>query len=179
MAIVDHIDHWGHGHVDPWWQDKHRDLDFINEPFNDPVSLAEWRSLGYTQTKFTGDMYDMRNSEPAWIEPFRKEFPWRHFSWSVYRMTPGCVLPDHSDTYARFCEIYDIHDIDQIFRAVVYLEDWQSGHYGEVDGKPIIMWNAGDYIVWRGDTLHLAANNGKTDRYTLQITGVPDENPFL
>lgn len=179
MAIVDHTDRWGHGHIQPWWTEQHRILDFVNEPFNDPVSLSEWRSLGYTQIKFTGDMYDMRNVEPQWIEPFREEFPWRYFSWSVYRMTPGRVLPNHSDTYARFCEIYDIHDIDQIFRAVVYLEDWQSGHYGEVDSTPVIKWEAGDYIIWQGDTPHLAANNGKTDRYTLQITGVPDENPFL
>lgn len=179
MAIVARTDRWGHGYIQPWWDNRHQKLSFINEPFNDPMSLNEWRVLGYTQTKFTGDMYDMRNEEPDWINEFRWVFPWQHFSWSVYRMTPGCVLPDHADTYSRFCEIYGVSDIESIYRAVVYLEDWQSGHYAEVDGIPLVKWQAGDYIVWQGSTPHLAANNGKTDRYTLQITGVPNEDPFL
>lgn len=168
-----------HDYAKPWWGLSHRALAYVNEPFNDPVSLNEWRRLGYTQTRFTGDMYDMRNREPDWIDGFRKIFPWKYFSWSVYRMSPGCVLPNHGDTYARFREIYNIDNINDIHRAVVYLEDWQSGHYGEIDGVPLIRWQAGDWVAWKGDTLHLAANNGMTDRYTLQITGVPVEDPFL
>jgi hypothetical protein len=31
-------------------------LPYTNEPFNDPASLAQWQELGYTQTRFTGDM---------------------------------------------------------------------------------------------------------------------------
>jgi hypothetical protein len=162
---------WAQGHIDPWWED-YQDLPYVNEQFNDDVALAEWRALGYTQTRFTGDMYDMRNAEPTWIDDFRKIFPWQYFSWSIYRMSPGTVLPNHSDTYARFQHVYGIEDIETISRAVVYLEDWQSGHYAEVAGVPIVDWLAGDYIAWRGTTLHLAANNGKTHRYTLQITGV-------
>ena len=52
------------------------------------------------------------------------------------------------------------------------MEDWQSGHVFEIEKQPIVEWRAGDYVVWKNDTLHLAANVGKTSRYTLQITGV-------
>jgi hypothetical protein len=62
---------------------------------------------------------------------------------------------------------------------VIFLEDWQSGHYFEIDGTPITAWSAGDVITWRYDVPHVAANVGMTDRYTLQITGVPIENTFL
>lgn len=44
---------WARGHVAPWWGLRHRELAYFNEAFNDPVSLSEWRSLGYTQKKFT------------------------------------------------------------------------------------------------------------------------------
>jgi hypothetical protein len=179
MAIPDKFKYqhcWIHN---TWWGPAHRDLTYINEPFNDPVSLAKWQDLGYTQTRFTGDMYDMRNTEPAWIEPFRKIFPWQHFSWSVYRMTPGTALPNHSDTYARFREIYDIADPNTIFRAVVFLEPWQSGHYFEINEDPVVEWAAGETMIWRNDVPHLAANMGMTDRYTLQITGVPNEDIFV
>ena len=161
---------WLRGHTDPVWKDQYKDLMYINEPFNDPVSLQEWRDLGYTQTKFTGDMYDMRQKEPVWMDAIRKVLPWKHFSWSIYRMNPGNCLPEHGDTYARFRQLYN-HNGD-IHRAIFYMEDWQSGHISEIEKQPLINWHAGDYIIWKNDTLHLAANVGKTARYTLQITGV-------
>ena len=178
METQGNSNRWHRGHIDPWWT-KHRDLEYSNEPFNDAASLELWRSLGYTQSRFTGDMYDMRRPEPDWIDAFRGHFPWQHFSWSVYRMRPGCVLPNHSDTYARFVRIYDVEDPTKIHRAVIFLEDWQSGHYFEIDNTAITGWKAGDTLTWRYDVPHIAANIGMCDRYTLQITGVPVENTFL
>lgn len=169
MEIQEHKN-WHSGRTNAVWSGAYKNLTYINEPFNDPVSLKEWRDLGYTQTKFTGDMYDMRQEEPKWMFAITEAFPWRHFSWSVYRMNPGTTLPMHGDTYARFRELHnwtgDVH------RAVVYMEDWQSGHISEIEDTVITGWKAGDYIVWKNDTQHLAANVGKTSRYTLQVTGV-------
>ena len=161
---------WSRGHTDTVWKDQYKDLMYINEPFNDPISLKEWRDLGYTQTKFTGDMYDMRQAEPNWMDAIRKVLPWKYFSWSIYRMNPGSCLPEHGDTYVRFRELHNYDD--DIHRAIFYMEDWQSGHISEIEKQPLINWHAGDYIIWKNDTLHLAANVGKTARYTLQITGV-------
>ena len=164
----------------PWWSPRdYQGLNYANEDFNDPASVQHWKSLGYTQTIFTGDMYDMRNIEPAWIDPFRSVFDWDLFSWSVYRMGPGTVLPSHSDIYRRFCSIHRIHDAQQIFRAIVFLEDWQSGHYAEYNGVPFVSWHRGHWVLWQGTTPHAAANIGHSARYTLQITGIPRENPFL
>lgn len=177
MAILDKYE-WHRVHIDPWWID-HRDLTYINEPFNDRRSLRYWKSLGFTQEKFTGDMYDMRRPEPEWVGHFREYFPWDHFSWSSYKMGPGCCLPNHSDTYAKFRKLHNVKNANTIFRAVIFLEDWESGHYFEIDRTPIVNWRAGDGVVWRNDCVHTAANFGFTDRYTLQITGVPDENIFV
>lgn len=171
MVTQDPNNAWAQGHINPWWGLKHRDLEYINEQFNDPESLTEWRELGYTQTRFTGDLYDMRAAEPSWMKEFYKIFPWNNLSWSVYRMPPGSVLPMHSDTYARFREIYNLSDTSRIVRTIVFLEDWQSGHYLEMNGTPLTGWRAGDWVSWRDDFPHLAANMGKTNRYTLQLTG--------
>lgn len=160
------------GAVDPWWNLDHRSLPYIHEPFNNPRDVDLWRKLGFTQQRFTGDMYDMRFSEPHWIPRFRDAFPMRHFSWSMYRMRPGDVMPLHSDTYQRFCEIYSIADYNEIQRVVVFVEPWQSGHYFEIDDAIITGWQAGTWVKWQGDTPHLAANLGSTMRYTLQLTGV-------
>mgnify|MGYP001387133250 FL=1 len=56
-------------------------------------------------------------------------------------------------------------------RIIVFLEDWKSGHYFELDGKPIMDYKAGTYVEWSADVEHMAANIGVDYRYTLQITG--------
>jgi hypothetical protein len=86
-------------------------------------------------------------------------------------MRPGDVIPEHGDTFQRFCKLYDISDIRQITRYIVFLETWQSGHYLEIDGAPISLWSAGEWVSWNGSTKHTAANLGSTNRYTLQLTG--------
>ena len=87
-------------------------------------------------------------------------------------MRPGDVLPCHSDTYQRFCNIHGITDISSIRRYVVFLEEWSSGHYFEIAGQAVTGWSAGDWVSWTGGTVHLAANLGHKDRYTLQLTGL-------
>jgi hypothetical protein len=178
MATLE-LSNWYQGHITPWWGLQHQTLPYVNEPFNDTESLAEWKKLGYTQSRFTGDMYDMRNIEPGWINAFRQHFQWQHFSWSVYRMDPGCVLPQHHDTYDRFIKIYNIADPTKICRAIVFLEDWAPGHYFDVMQTPIVNWRAGDTVTWNWNTPHTAANVGLTPRYTLQITGIFNDNFVL
>lgn len=162
---------WVRGRVEPWWTDQHRELAYHNEDFNDPTAQAQWRELGFTQQRFTGDLYDMRQHEPDWIAPFRDHFDLDNFAWSLYRMGPGTVLPLHSDTYQRFRKVHDLEPDTTVARIIVFLEDWQSGHYLEMDSTAIVNWRAGDWVLWTNDFPHLAANMGSTPRYTLQITG--------
>jgi hypothetical protein len=60
----------------------------------------------------------------------------------------------------------------EVYRAIVFLEDWQSGHYFEIDNIGVVNWCAGDYYLWNGDAPHAASNIGIDPRYTLQITGI-------
>jgi len=165
---------WGDVWFTNVWGNSHRDLHYINEPFNDTVTQKTWQDRGFLNQRFTGDLYDMRQPEPTWMAYFRHWLPMRYFSWSVYRMTPGTVLPEHSDTYGKFREIYDVTPDAVIRRYVIFLEDWQSGHYCEIDDAPVVNWTQGKGVFWNGDTPHIAANIGRVDRYTLQITGVID-----
>lgn len=42
----------------------------------------------------------------------------------------------------------------------------------DFDETPIINWKKGDYVLWKNDTPHMAANLGKENRYTMQVTGI-------
>ena len=161
-------------YIEPVWDDSYKQLEYVQEPFNDPTSQALWESQGYGP-KFTGAMCDMRRSQPVWNDFFLGYFAeqgWQNIGTSYYRMDTGTVLPVHGDLYKRYVELFDLQGKEQsIRRAIVFLEDWKSGHYFEINGNGITNWAAGDVISWNYDCPHMAANIGIDPRYTLQITG--------
>jgi hypothetical protein len=157
-----------------FWDDEFKRLDYIQEPFNDPVSVARWISQGY-QSKVCGDLCDMRHRLPSWASKFIEIYEqqgWKDIGLAFYRMPTGTVMPVHQDLYKRYVEIFNLQGQEKsIRRALLLLEDWKPGHYLEVEGEPFVNWQAGQVVEWIYDALHMAANIGLEDRYSLQITG--------
>lgn len=160
--------------IPKFWGIEYKLLDYSTEEFNDPESVRIWRHQGYTGP-FTGAMCDMRKQQPTWNDKFieiYQEMGWKDIGTSYYRMDTGTVLPTHSDLYAKYVKLYNLQGQEQrIRRAVVFLEDWQPGHYSEINGMGLVHWDAGTVLEWDYDTPHAAANIGIAPRYTLQITG--------
>ncbi len=158
----------------PFWNDDYKNLEYTNEKFNDQACQTTWLQQGYAD-KFTGDMCDMRKVQPSWNQRFIELFAdrgWQDIGTSYYRMNTGTVLPTHSDTFVKYISLYDLHERkNQIRRAIIFLEDWQPGHYAEYMYQPFVNWSAGAVVEWTYDAPHMAANLGITPRYTLQITG--------
>jgi len=161
-------------HIPKFWDDEFKNLDYINETFNDVENLERWLAQGYAN-QFTGDMCDMRSPQPSWNNKFIEiysEMGWKDIGTSYYRMATGTILPTHSDLYLRYVELFNLKGQEQrIRRAIVFLEDWKSGHYFEGNNEPKVNWRAGDVVEWQYDVSHMAANLGPEPRYTLQITG--------
>ena len=158
----------------PFWDDEYKHLEYINESFNDIPLQTQWLKQGYAD-KFTGDMCDMRSLQPSWNQRFIDIFKgqgWKDIGTSYYRMGTGTILPTHGDLYLKYIDLFGLKGREHtIRRAIVFLEDWQSGHYFEAMSCPHTEWKAGATYEWTYDTPHLAANMGLTPRYTLQITG--------
>jgi len=158
----------------PFWNAEYKTLDYINEVFNDAAQLKIWLDQGYAD-RFTGDMCDMRSPQPSWNQRFLDMFAeqgWKDICTSYYRMAAGTILPTHSDLYLKYIELFDLQGLEHtIRRAIVFLEDWQPGHYAEYLDQAYVNWSAGSTVEWIYDTPHMAANMGLIPRYTLQITG--------
>ena len=161
-------------HIPVFWDDEFKRLDYVNEPFNDPVNLELWTQQGYVN-RFTGDMCDMRSPQPRWNQTFVDIYTgmgWKDIGTSYYRMTTGTILPMHKDLYVKYIQLFNLQGQEhRIRRAIVFLEDWKPGHYFEGNNDAKVNWRAGDVVEWQYDAPHLAANLGLEPRYTLQITG--------
>tara|TARA_R110001599_G_scaffold248919_1_gene448809 strand:- start:1005 stop:1523 length:519 start_codon:yes stop_codon:yes gene_type:complete len=167
-------DKWGLGYVDPIWDKEYINLTYIYEKFNNPTDTALWKNQGYVLGNELGALCDMRSPQPSWnqqiVNWFSNKYQVQDIGTSYYRMSTGVVLPTHGDTYEKYRQLFGCK-LEDIKRVVLFLEDWKSGHYFEIDGNPVINWRAGDYVWWTGDLKHMAANIGLEDRYTLQVTG--------
>jgi hypothetical protein len=157
-----------------FWDDEFKDLDYVNESFNDFAQLLIWKGQGYVN-KFTGDMCDMRSPQPSWNQKFidfYTDLGWKDVGTSYYRMGTGTILPTHKDLYKKYIELFNLQGQEHtIRRAIVFLEDWRPGHYAEYLNEPFVKWTAGSTVEWIYDTPHMAANMGLDPRYTLQLTG--------
>lgn len=163
------------GLIKPFWGTMHTTLDYTKKLHNDPEQVALWKSQGFTHKNFTGKMYGMDNPMPGWSEPFFSIFPGEHTGLCLYKMEPGDIMPTHSDTFSKFKDLHNISQSDEIHRAIIFLEDWKSGHIFEINNTPVTNWKAGDYVVWKNDTPHMAANLGTEPRYTAQLTFLATE----
>ena len=149
------------GLITPFWELEHRYLNYQRETFNSPEDVTRWRSQGYSQEHFTGQMYDMKNIMPNWCDPFFSVFKGSNVGLSFYRMDICNILPHHRDTFDYYKKIFDIKDNLSIWRAIIFLE---------IEQQPITKWQSGDYVLWQYDAEHMAANLGIEPRYTAQIT---------
>ena len=162
------------GQIDPIWNiEEVEKLDYFYEPFNDSDVVDVWRTL-YNKEFTTGMQADYRSQQPACQEAvFQSICKQGHilanqgFSW--YRMMPGDMIPEHSDTYANYCKYYNISK-EQAIRILVLLQDWQPGFLLEVAGQSFSHYLAGTFVIWSADCPHTAGNWGQIPRYTLQIT---------
>lgn len=161
-------------YIDKFWDDEYKHLDYIWEPYKDPELVAQWLSMGYAD-KLSGDICDMRKPQPSWNDRFIKfyeELGWKDIGTAYYRMDCGTIMPTHQDHYNKYVSVFGLQGREHtIHRAIVFLEDWSSGHYFEGPGKPVTSWKAGFVAEWCYDVPHMAANMGPAPRYTLQITG--------
>lgn len=154
--------------------------DYINieyperRQFPDDETVNRWKSLGHLYVNYTGFLIEEYRGVPQWchdiVTVIKKEHKVTNTSLSVYCMPPGTIMPEHQDTYPRYRKINNIEDQNSVCRFLVFLDDWKSGHYFELNRFPIVNWEKGDCYMWRGDAPHMAANLGDENRYTMQIT---------
>jgi Rieske Fe-S protein len=83
---------------------------------------------------------------------------------------PGCVVPWHNDTFYQINQRFPDRKETKV-RANIFLEDWKMGHFIQYGDEVSTHWKAGQGWLWDSDVLHLGANAGLENKYTLQISG--------
>lgn len=104
----------------------------------------------------------------------------KKFNYNFLKLTQGCSLLWHYDTYATFVRFNDIPEekIDQVCRTVVMTSDWDRGQMLQIGDAVYTHWKAGTTYTWKGDTWHGMANFGPNECVVSQITFLDEEGAY-
>lgn len=156
------------------------DQDFVNTlhfsyvhrttvgPGPDEIDLIDPEDIN----RYTVGRWAARDLETTEFKFIDEHFRWlknKHFQINLFK--PGQIGPLHKDHLDYYKNLYNIKNSNDVLRIILFLQDWQSGHYFEVENTGISYWRAGDWVAFDPLSPHSLANIGHTNRYTLQITG--------
>ena len=163
---------WFSGHLQPTWCDEHTKIKYYHRDHQKDGIFTDWAQKGYNVNKCNGLIYEMYENLPIWSNAYINLLKWKNVSVNLYLLQTENILPLHSDHYVTYQKLHNITDTSKIWRAVVFMEDWKTGHYFQIENTLLPTWKAGDFVAWQYDTPHMAANIGIEPRYTMQITGI-------
>ena len=106
----------------------------------------------------------------------------KDYSIALFKQKPGHTNPWHFDTYYTVQKKYGVKkdELHKIKRYLVFLEDWDWGHFLQVGNNVLSNWIKGDTYTWGYGMYHLSSNAGIKDKLTMQITGlVTDDSLHL
>jgi hypothetical protein len=153
------------------WSTEHRDLTYIKDYFKDSEQESSWIKLGHQPEALCVELHVIRDVYP-WMNYVPQYFSdLENLSFCINRFPPGTYFPMHIDRYGYYSKANNIQDLSSIARYVLFLEDSVPGHILQVGDTVYHNWSAGLCVGWEYSTLHMVANLGMQDRYTLQITG--------
>lgn len=108
--------------------------------------------------------------------------PYQHmkFNYNFLKLTPGCSLMWHFDTYATFVKFNNIEEdqVHNVCRTAIMMKDWDRGQVLQVGDEVYTHWQAGDTFTWKGDTWHGVSNFGPSDIVIGQITFLDEDDRY-
>ena len=131
--------------------------------------ITDWKRQGYTHTSFTGAMHVVKENY-IWLNKITEKIGLSNCGFTFYKMSTGDIMPRHTDHFNTYQKIFNVEK-SKVWRAVVVLQDWEPGHYFDIEHRAIVNYKRGEFVLFDAFCEHSAANLGLKDRYTLQITG--------
>lgn len=140
--------------------------------------IQSFRDWGYKkeQTKY---IQIFSNDYPDIFEKFINLSGLNFATSSLIKQYPGNIIPWHYDTHITFKNKIKKNTKlknKKILRYMVFLTDWDWGHYFCVGNNIVHQWRAGDIITWDPIVHHCGSNAGMTPKITLNITGLVNSN---
>ena len=154
------------------------------------VDISEFQKLNYNKATITREYlnkygvsghnlsnitiwnYFEPNPMPDVVYQIKDHFDYDVCSVAVNLTKPGDYLPLHSDRYERWMEVFEVDNVEKIYRHIVMLEDCVPGQMIQIHKNVYTSWSCGSFYGWRGTAQHAIYNFSTENRYAIQVTGI-------
>ncbi len=166
-----------------WWYDDENDAimhstDNVNSmPIHKQAELALKNN---THNKHNSQYFKLANEElEHWYEPLSKMFPNLQedkLGISLFVQPPGHTIWSHVDTYSSFIRrTKGPADYSVLRRYMVFVRDWDWGHFFHYGNHCFNQWQAGDCWDLKPGIYHGSANAGINPKITIHWSGEINE----
>lgn len=156
-----------YGQLEDFWS---QDLETFKFNVISPINTEQrddWDHPNYNQkNRHLPQSFD--EDLPSYWPEFLKRLNIDKGTVSWTNIEPGNVIPVHVDKFYKLTNKYGVK-IENCLRYLVFLQDWQLGHFVEFDQKIITRWNKGDVWTFDHTDYHCAANATQNNFITCQI----------
>ena len=156
------------GNVEVTWTEE----DYINLPwFTNDIHEEKFNATVDTSTYDVGVDMCFENL-PEIFHAVKEQFDFLDkIVIAINRLQPGKILPFHTDKFTSYKQRNNISDNQPIERVILFLHDQKAGHQLWITDE-VCIGDAGSYLGWEQNTVHMAANLGSEHRYIMQVTGI-------
>jgi len=162
-----------------WWYDYKNDVvmhakDNVNNmPIREQAKLALKNN---THNKDNSQYFKIANEEFGhWYEPLAAMFPnlkKDKMGISLFIQMPGHTIWSHVDTYSSFIRrTKGPANYSVLRRYMVFVKDWDWGHFFHYGNHCFNQWQAGDCWDLRPGIYHGSANAGVNPKITIHWSG--------
>jgi len=151
------------GNIDDFWSKQFADYVL---PHKVNVGQRDHFHPNYSQT--SAEILQAFDNEVPCKEQFMSAVGAQIGSISLICLEPGQIIPVHKDSFYKLRQDHNV-DIGDCIRYLIFLQDWEMGHFVEFRETCITKWNKGD--VWKFDSVseHYAVNASQINFVTCQV----------
>lgn len=159
------------GHYGVSWFNEHKFLPYVRP------EISAYQKMQYDEAGYESNPSIHYNVEeyiepiiPIWAQNVENLFGLYDQELRFVRINQFDVIPPYRISTTEYCRTYKA-DPDDLFNAILMLEDWQAGQLFEIDGVQYSNWKEGDWFKWQTNKTVSYANVGKKKMYMLQVIG--------
>jgi hypothetical protein len=145
------------GNTEDIWTDEHEYFNYVISTFDPLIEIYEAEGKDFNWLLEISNILGLINCEFRFLK-FKKD----------------SKVCSNKNVFENFSEKTKLNK-SRIWQACLFLDEWKSGHYFEIQNKPLTCYKKGDYAVWTYDENFLQANLGSDNMYILEILGIRDE----
>ena len=152
--------------IDDFWTDELKSFVFPHTS-----SAGQRDSFHSNYSKPNNDLPQAFDNEIPNYQMFSQVLGLDNIAVSWTSIEPGQAIPIHQDAFYKLRQQHSV-GVEQCVRFLIFLQDWELGHFVEFKDFELTRWANGDVYKFDYQAIHCAANASNSRFITCQVNTI-------